>query len=389
MNKQRALVLISILVLLFFIGYFFLSLYLTYRERQDTFQDHFSLFSERAFSAYRSGQLSPKEMADFLRPSAESLADAALLFISDPAGRIQYLYMNDSGLRESLPAPEQLTLSLLEEQPESGGFLTLSSRGGSSGGPLTAGGFYRKFSREDIFLILKPLFPALALFTLLLLFTILGTLSGKARSQESIEMHQQGNSDEKHGEEADHAPSSAPPRDDTVPASPYSPATGLAWESFLKDRLDNELKRSASSEQELSFSLITCPQFHSPLMYANMAKKLKRVFTMSDLLFEYTFATDKAFAVIMPDTELVVAIDLLKEFLNDADLSGDQCSSGASAGLSSRSGRLVNASLLIKEAAGALKKAQQEPETNIIGFKPDPGKFRDYLAAKRDEAVRS
>ena len=49
-------------------------------------------------------------------------------------------------------------------------------------------------------------------------------------------------------------------------------------------------------------------------------------------------------------------------------------------GLSSRNGRLVSGKRLIREAAFALDKTGKEGEETIIGFRPDPGKFREYIS---------
>ncbi|HOX91705.1 MAG TPA: hypothetical protein PLC54_02200, partial [Spirochaetales bacterium] len=49
-------------------------------------------------------------------------------------------------------------------------------------------------------------------------------------------------------------------------------------------------------------------------------------------------------------------------------------------GISSRSGRLVDADRLVGEAFAALNKARDERDTHIMAFRPDPEKFRAYLA---------
>ncbi|MDR0447467.1 MAG: hypothetical protein LBH07_02240, partial [Treponema sp.] len=49
-------------------------------------------------------------------------------------------------------------------------------------------------------------------------------------------------------------------------------------------------------------------------------------------------------------------------------------------GLSSRSGRLLDADRLLMEADRALKKAKSEPGSPIIAFKSDPEKYRDFIS---------
>jgi hypothetical protein len=57
-------------------------------------------------------------------------------------------------------------------------------------------------------------------------------------------------------------------------------------------------------------------------------------------------------------------------------------SSGIFMGLSSRAGRLVDADRIIGESMAALVKAKQAGEVKIMAFRPDPEKFRAYLAGQ-------
>ncbi len=51
-------------------------------------------------------------------------------------------------------------------------------------------------------------------------------------------------------------------------------------------------------------------------------------------------------------------------------------------GLSSKSGRDIEASRLLSEARASVERAAREPGTRIVAFKADPEKFRAYMAAK-------
>jgi GGDEF domain-containing protein len=51
-------------------------------------------------------------------------------------------------------------------------------------------------------------------------------------------------------------------------------------------------------------------------------------------------------------------------------------------GISSRGGRLVDAGRIVSEAEAALEKARYEKDSRIVAFKPDPDKYRLFLASK-------
>jgi len=51
-------------------------------------------------------------------------------------------------------------------------------------------------------------------------------------------------------------------------------------------------------------------------------------------------------------------------------------------GISSRAGRLVDAGRLVEEALTALDRARYEKESHIVAFRPDPDKYRLFLASK-------
>jgi hypothetical protein len=51
--------------------------------------------------------------------------------------------------------------------------------------------------------------------------------------------------------------------------------------------------------------------------------------------------------------------------------------------VSSRNGRLLSGKQLIKEATNSLSKAMEEKKSCVIGFRSDPTKYRQFVAAKR------
>jgi GGDEF domain-containing protein len=168
------------------------------------------------------------------------------------------------------------------------------------------------------------------------------------------------------------------------PRGLYDPETGLGWESYLRERLGSELRRSASFEQDLSILVASLDSAtgRSDPNYAIFAKTSRSFFSFNDLAF--IFGT-KGLAIILPNTDIDQAMRMSEELLKKLALLIQDRSDPMSylnlfMGLSSRSGRLVEADRLLGEAMAAHRKAREERDTHIMAFRPDPEKFRAYLA---------
>lgn len=178
----------------------------------------------------------------------------------------------------------------------------------------------------------------------------------------------------------------SPPPPDKEPAqaqsSPglYSPNTGLVWQDLLKERLDNELKRAASFDQDLVLGVIRITGMPDGLDPGKIGRLLLDRFPFSDLAFEY--GAD-GFAVIVPNADLDQGIAEFEALIPEVEsLVGDDTSVKTAIGLSSRNGRLLEASRLMKEAGKALSKAAEEQDSSIIAFRTDPSKYRDFIASR-------
>jgi hypothetical protein len=168
------------------------------------------------------------------------------------------------------------------------------------------------------------------------------------------------------------------------PRGLYDPATGLGWESYLRERLGAELRRSASFEQDLSILIASLDSAtgRTDPDYAVFAKTSRSFFSFNDLAF--IFGTT-GLAVILPNTDIDQAMRMSEELLKKLALLIQDRSDPMSylnlfMGLSSRAGRLVDADRLLGEAMAAHRKAREERDTHIMAFRPDPEKFRAYLA---------
>ncbi len=160
----------------------------------------------------------------------------------------------------------------------------------------------------------------------------------------------------------------------------FSPHSGLGWESYLENRLNFELRRAASFDQDLTLVLFSSSELKkTDPYYRVIAKGIIDFFTFQDLTFEYG---ENGFSVILPNTDLDQSIKKVELFLTKLKTAAPEVASLTSVGLSSRNGRLLSAERIINEAAKALQKAREVRGTKIFGFRSDPVKYRKYIASQ-------
>jgi hypothetical protein len=163
------------------------------------------------------------------------------------------------------------------------------------------------------------------------------------------------------------------------PQGLYSPKSGIGWESYTMDRLASEIHRCATSEQDLVVLLFECGKdlAWGGELYKKLADEAVHFFNLRDLTFE---KGSRGISVIIPNTDLDHGIVKAEEFHARVlkNLSGSFVSkTDLRAGLSSRSGRLIDADRLFFEAASALEKAKDGQP--IVAFKSNPEKYRDFI----------
>jgi len=105
-------------------------------------------------------------------------------------------------------------------------------------------------------------------------------------------------------------------------------------------------------------------------------------FAFEDLAFEYD---EDSFFVIIPNAELNAGIRSAEAFQKKTVTFTRQYQlTSPCIGLSSRNGRLTDGPQLIKEARQACSKAAREQGARIIGFHPDPQRYRAYIAERQE-----
>lgn len=169
------------------------------------------------------------------------------------------------------------------------------------------------------------------------------------------------------------------------PEGLYSPESGLGWEEYLPERLGAELSRAASFEQDLVLLELS----HEGIprdsgSYRILTRTLLEFFSFRDLAFEQG---PSGLAVILPNIDSDHALRMSEEFLKKVtallrEEGGSPDYRRIFLGLSSRSGRLVDAERVITEARAALARAREEGDSRIVAFKADPNKYRRYISAR-------
>ena len=172
-----------------------------------------------------------------------------------------------------------------------------------------------------------------------------------------------------------------------TPKGLYTPRGNVGWESYTRDRLASELHRCASFEQDLVYLTM---EFRgaaelSDSLYRKFADEAVSFFTMRDMIFE---KGENGVSVIIPSCDLEQGIAKSEEFRNRVVTrlpDSFKSRTELCAGLSSRSGRLIDAVRLIKESSKALEKAIDDPASPIVAFKSDPEKYREFISRHHDK----
>ena len=166
---------------------------------------------------------------------------------------------------------------------------------------------------------------------------------------------------------------------DAAPAEP-----GSEWKSQLEKRITLELERSAYNEQDLTLILLRIPgMVRESSDYKYLAHEIQSKLSFEDLTFAYP---PDSFAIVLPNSNLDQSLGTIKNFLKTVESGFSEHYESPLCGLSSRSGRLMDGPGLLREAEAALKKTAHEPGNTIIGFRPDPAKYRAYIAEQGPSA---
>ena len=144
---------------------------------------------------------------------------------------------------------------------------------------------------------------------------------------------------------------------------------GAVPRSKMIERLDKELERAASFNQDLSLLLFN-PGGASE-------NQIRDSFNFEDLVF---VLDDGKIAVIEINKDLDTVLSFTEDLVRS--LIENLKNRRTRAGIASRNGRLISAERLFSEALGALNRT--DGEKNIVAFRSDPEKYREYLRSQVD-----
>jgi len=162
----------------------------------------------------------------------------------------------------------------------------------------------------------------------------------------------------------------------------YSERGRVVREENTEIRLTEELQRCAAAGQDLTFISIEYKSVSDETFYSRFTADAARFFSSRDFVCE---KGERGISVICPDFNLDTGFLNADEFHNR--MMGKYPTLFANKtdlciGLSSRSGRPVNAERLIFEAEEALERAMMDPVSHIVAFKSDPEKYRAFMESR-------
>lgn len=160
----------------------------------------------------------------------------------------------------------------------------------------------------------------------------------------------------------------------------YSPITGISWEEYLPEYLESELRRAASSEQDLAFIIIKLDDFTlESLIGKKIANLLIDFIKFRDMIFEFD---SNGFAAILQDTNLEEAMKKAEEIYKGIKniLTEYDISKSVSIGITTRTSRLISSDRMVEEAYAAVSRAINNNEDPIVAFRVNPDKYREFIS---------
>lgn len=153
----------------------------------------------------------------------------------------------------------------------------------------------------------------------------------------------------------------------------YVQETGVSREEYLNEKLEFELGRATSSEQDLSLIIFMLKDVDKKLL-KEVADILLHRFKFRDMVFHFS---ETGFAVIYHDANLEKSMQEAENAYIDILQILSRKEIGI--GITTRSSRLVSAKRLIDEASSAVTKSFENSNSPIVAFRPDPQAYRDYI----------
>jgi GGDEF domain-containing protein len=249
-------------------------------------------------------------------------------------------------------------------------------------------GRFQLLSRQDVYPLLKEIFYITMVYVLISGILLLLIATGRDRATaagRSLPPSRSAASGQTPGGPR-RQPAAAGPQPQQAAVSGtgfFSPRSGLGWQELLESRLEFELERAASFDQDLVLACLALDPgldaAAAPAIYRQVGAHISETFPFKDLCFE---DGRDAYAVLLPDKELDQALTELQRFQSRIAAAAETPTTTVSVGLSARAGRLLSAGRLLKEAHAALQQAKSAGSNQIVAFRADPEKYRRAVKAR-------
>lgn len=167
----------------------------------------------------------------------------------------------------------------------------------------------------------------------------------------------------------------------------FSPVTGFGWSTYMLPRLDSELVRAASREENLALLTMRFIGLEKTCKAArHVYRYISETFGFNDLVFEYN---DDGCSVIIQNVDTDEAIKKAQELYAGITgiLKANETSATVAMGISNRSLRLISGNRLALESEQALLHALEDEESPIVAFRVNPEKYRTYLSAAENREI--
>lgn len=168
-----------------------------------------------------------------------------------------------------------------------------------------------------------------------------------------------------------------------APVGLFDEKTGFGWEQYMPTRLDSELIRAASSEQDLALFTVRIPGIDWTTPEGKeTASIIKDWVKFNDLVFDYG---SNGFTAIFQNQNTDAALAEAEKTHTEIVSVLKRANSSAETpfvGISTRSLRLISGKRLFNESEQALFHAMEDKDSPIVAFRVNPDKYRSYLAGE-------
>lgn len=168
-----------------------------------------------------------------------------------------------------------------------------------------------------------------------------------------------------------------------APVGLFDEKTGFGWEQYMPTRLDSELIRAASSEQDLALFTVRIPGIDWTTPEGKeTASIIKDWVKFNDLVFDYG---SDGFTAIFQNQNTDAALAEAEKTHTEIVSVLKRANSSAETpfvGISTRSLRLISGKRLFNESEQALFHAMEDKDSPIVAFRVNPDEYRSYLAGE-------